>query len=44
MLFETQVAEKMEALLAEKVISLTKAGNLEAAKRARAYQRTLWLG
>lgn len=36
-----QVAEKMEALLAEKVSSLTKAGNLEAAKRARAYQRTL---
>ena len=36
-----QVAEKMEALLAEKVISLTKVGDLETAKKARGFQKAM---
>ncbi|MDA7887883.1 hypothetical protein N9A86_00685 [Akkermansiaceae bacterium] len=34
-------AVKMEALLAEKVISLTQAGDLEEAKKARDYQKSI---
>jgi hypothetical protein len=36
-----EVAEKMDELLAEKVISLTKEGDLETAKKARAIQEAI---